>query len=79
MDRIKAGWSAVRRFKPLRTAAQTALGLVGTNVTGITDVDWVAVSSASGLAALLVVLMALADGSTLMSEPGAEPEGLPKI
>jgi hypothetical protein len=60
-------WSSARRFKPLRTAAQTAVALIGTNAVGITDVDWGAVGSTSALAGVLAVLMALADGSSLFS------------
>ena len=58
--------SAVRRWllaaavRAVKTAAQTAVALVGTNAVGITEVDWVAVGSAAALAAVLSVLTSVA-------------------
>ena len=45
--------------RTIRTFAQTAVALVGTNAIGLTDVDWLTVVSGAGLAALLAVLTAL--------------------
>ena len=58
--------SAVRRWllaalvRAVKTAAQTAVALVGTNAVGITEVDWVAVGSAAALSAVLSVLTSIA-------------------
>ena len=58
--------SAVRRWlvaaavRAVKTAAQTAVALIGTNAAGITEVDWVAVGSAAALAAVLSVLTSVA-------------------
>lgn len=58
--------SAVRRWllaaavRAVKTAAQTAVALVGTNAVGITEVDWVAVGSAAALAAVLSFLTSVA-------------------
>jgi hypothetical protein len=58
--------SAVRRWllaaavRAVKTAAQTAVALIGTNAVGITEVDWVAVGSAAALAAVLSFLTSVA-------------------
>lgn len=58
--------SAVRRWllaaavRAVKTAAQTAVALIGTNAVGITEVDWVAVGSAAALAAVLSILTSVA-------------------
>jgi len=67
-------WGMLRRFKPLRTAAQSALALIATNGIGLTEVDWVGVGSVSGLAALVTVLTCVADGSTFLSESSTPEE-----
>ena len=54
-DRVKA--ALVRAIK---TAAQTAVALIGTNAIGITGVDWVAVASAAALAAVVSLLTSIA-------------------
>lgn len=69
MESIRVVIRWVRFSKPVRTAAQTAVAVIGTNAVGITDVEWIGVASASGLSAVLVVLMCLADGSSLSGDP----------
>lgn len=49
-------------IRALRTICQTAVALIGTNVTGITSVDWVAVASASALAGVVSILTSIATG-----------------
>lgn len=46
--------------RAIKTAAQTALALIGTNATGITDIDWVGVGSATALAVVVSLLTSLA-------------------
>jgi hypothetical protein len=47
--------------RAIRTVAQTAVGVIGTGVVGILDVDWQGVVSASLLAGILSVLMSIAN------------------
>lgn len=72
MDKVKNAVRWLRYSKPVRTAAQTAVAVIGTNAVGVTDVEWVGVASASGLSAVLVILLALADGSSLSGDPEVE-------
>ena len=46
--------------RAVKTVAQTAVSLIGTNAIGITEVDWVAVLSASVLAGIVSVLTSIA-------------------
>jgi len=49
-------------IRAIKTAAQTAISLIGTNAIGITAVDWVAVVSAAALAAVVSLLTSVATG-----------------
>lgn len=53
-------WALAALVRAVKTAAQTAVALIGTNAAGITEVDWVAVGSAAALAAVLSVLTSVA-------------------
>lgn len=59
MDGMKK-WGKAAAIRAVKTAAQTAVALIGTNTVGITDVDWVATASAALLAAIVSVLMSVA-------------------
>lgn len=52
-------WARAAAIRAAKTAAQTAVALLGTGVVGILDVDWIAVLSASALAAVLSVLTSI--------------------
>lgn len=48
-------WKAAAE-RALKTAAQTAAGILVGNATGLLDADWVGVASVSGLAAVVSIL-----------------------
>ena len=53
-------WFKAAGIRALRTMAQAALALIGTNGIGITEVDWAAVASAAALAGVISILMSIA-------------------
>lgn len=53
-------WIKAALVRAIRTMAQTAVALIGTNGIGITDVDWLAVASAAALAGVLSILTSIA-------------------
>jgi conserved domain protein len=53
-------WVKAAAIRAIKTAAQTAVALIGTNAIGITTVDWAAVASAAALAAVVSVLTSVA-------------------
>ena len=69
MNKVTKALRWLRYSKPIRTAAQTAVAVIGTNAVGITSVDWLGVASASAVAAIVCILLALSDGSSLSGDP----------
>lgn len=53
-------WIKAALVRAIKTAAQTAVALIGTNAIGITGVDWLAVASAAALAAVVSLLTSVA-------------------
>lgn len=49
-------------IRAIRTAAQTAVALIGTNAVGVTDVNWIGVASGAALASIVSVLTSIATG-----------------
>ena len=66
-----AFWTAAAE-RALKTFAQTAVALLGVDTFGLLDVDWVAVASASGLAALISLLTSIATA-------GVRSDGSPSL
>ena len=55
-----AEWLKAAGTRALKTAAQTAVSLLGVGCIGVLDTDWVAVASASAMAAILSLLTSVA-------------------
>lgn len=53
-------WIKAASVRAIKTMAQTAIALIGTNAVGITAVDWSAVGSAAALAAVVSLLTSIA-------------------
>jgi len=57
---ISKKWLKAAGIRAIKTVAQTAVALIGTNAIGITEVDWLAVLSASALAGVVSLLTSIA-------------------
>ena len=53
-------WIHAALIRAIKTMAQTAVALIGTNAVGITSVDWPAVGSAALLAGVVSLLTSIA-------------------
>lgn len=53
-------WFKAAGIRALKTVAQTAVALIGTNAIGMTEVDWIAVGSAALLAGIVSMLTSVA-------------------
>ena len=60
MKIISKKWLKAAGIRAIKTVAQTAVALIGTNAVGITEVDWLAVLSASALAGVASLLTSIA-------------------
>lgn len=49
-------WVKAAGVRTVKTMAETALAIIGTNAVGITEVDWVGVISACALSGVITVL-----------------------
>lgn len=49
-------WAKAAGVRTVKTMAETAVAVIGTNTIGITDVNWVGVVSAAALAGVVTVL-----------------------
>ena len=53
-------WLRCAAIRAVRTFAQTAVALIGTEMVGFTDLDWIHIASVSGVAAVLSILTSIA-------------------
>ena len=49
-------WFKKAGIKTIKTMAETAIAVIGTNAVGITDVDWIGVGSAVILSGVVTIL-----------------------
>ena len=49
-------WLKAAAVRTVKTMAETAIALIGTNTIGITDVDWLGVLSACALSGVVTIL-----------------------
>ncbi len=49
-------WFKAAGVRAVKTVAETALAIIGTNVIGITEVDWLGVLSACALSGVVTIL-----------------------
>lgn len=49
-------WVKATAVRTVKTMAETAIALIGTNTIGITDVDWIGLLSACALSGIVTVL-----------------------
>ena len=49
-------WVKAAAVRTVKTMAETAIALIGTNTIGITDVDWIGLLSACALSGVVTVL-----------------------
>ncbi len=56
MNKKFSKWLKAAGVRTVKTMAETALAIIGTNSVGITDVDWVGLFSAAALSAIITVL-----------------------
>ena len=53
-------WLKAAGIRTVKTMAETAIALIGTNTIGITDVDWLAILSACALSGVVTLLTCVA-------------------
>lgn len=67
-------WSKAAAVRAIKTMAQTAIALIGTNLVGIAEVDWVSVGSIALVAGIVSLLTSLAGLPEVEKTPIEEKE-----
>lgn len=62
-------WWRAAGIRAIKTAAQTAVALIGTGAVGFTDLDWARIASVAGVAAVLSLLTSIAGLPELDAQP----------
>ena len=62
-------WWRAAGIRAIKTAAQTAVALIGTGAVGFTDLDWARIASGAGVAAVLSLLTSMAGLPEVQPEP----------
>lgn len=62
-------WWRAAGIRAIKTAAQTAVALIGTGAVGFTDLDWARIASVAGVAAALSLLTSVAGLPEVQPEP----------
>ena len=62
-------WWRAAGIRAIKTAAQTAVALIGTGAVGFTDLDWARIASVAGVAAVLSLLTSVAGLPEVEPEP----------
>ena len=56
MKKFILKWIKATGVRAIKTIAETALAIIGTNTIGITEVDWLGIFSACALSGVITVL-----------------------
>ena len=67
MEKFKK-WAKATSIRTIKTMAEMAIALIGTNTFGITDVDWLGVLSGCALAGIITILSCIKGLPELKSE-----------
>ena len=49
-------WAKATMIRTIKTMAETAIALIGTNAVGVTEIDWLGVGSAALLSGIVTIL-----------------------
>ena len=53
-------WAKAAAVRAVKTAAQTAVAQIGSNVVGVTELDWAVIAGISATAAVISILTSVA-------------------
>lgn len=65
-------WAYAAGIRALKTAAQTAVAMIGTGAVGVTDLDWLQILSVSATSAVLSILTSTAGLPEVPEEGGQD-------